>query len=243
MSDKTTNTKRPNCGKQTEQSAANEFSSSAGFSLLELIIAMTVTLVALLIGTTLLAGGFNVRYRENQRSEALADAQRAINIMSREIGNTGFGMNSNGIVASDSGATSIRVRANLNAYSGTGFKETAQDPEEDIKYYIYTSGSTQVIARYDINTNTAAPLANRIDSLQIHYYGGKVTYQSADCGITAPGATQVAPNEAQYVVLTVCVQLPEVGRPGAPGYQPASVVQLTSDVTLRNSSQSKINEY
>jgi hypothetical protein len=35
-------------------------------------------------------------------------------------------------------------------------------------------------------------------------------------------------------VMALCVQLPAVGRPGSTGYQPASRVQLTTDVALRN---------
>ena len=243
MSDKRININCQHIEAKTLAPESDKFNSAAGFSLLELIIAMTVTLVALLIGTSLLASGFNIRNRENQRSEALTDAQRAINIMSREIGNSGFGLNSNGIVAADSGINSIRVRANLNAYSGAGFNDRTIDPDEDVKYYVYTDASAKVIARYDPNTSTIAPLANRIDSLRIRYYAEKVNYQTSDCDITVSGVTEVAPNAAGYVVLTVCVQLPAVGRPQSPGYQPASVIQLTSDVTLRNSSQDKINEY
>jgi type II secretory pathway pseudopilin PulG len=216
-------------------------SSASGFSLLELTIAMSITLVGLLLGTSLLAGGFNVRNRENQRSDALADAQRAMNIMSRDIANSGFGLEKDGIVLADSGSTSIRVRANLDAYEG-GVSFQTSERNEDVKYYVYTSGSTQVIARYDVNEKVVAPLANRIDTLKIRYYGAKVDYQTSNCDITSSGG-EVPANIAGYVVITVCVQLPQVSQPGASGYQPASVVQLTSDVTLRNSSQTKLNEY
>ena len=85
----------------------------SGFSLVELCIALTVTLVIMAIASTLLASSFNVRRRENQRSTALADAQRALNIMSREIANSGYGLGTNGIVTGDSGASSIRVRADM----------------------------------------------------------------------------------------------------------------------------------
>ncbi len=94
----------------------NKITESAGFSLVELIIGMSITLVCLTVAGTVLSGAFNVRNRENTRSDALLDAQRGINIMSREIGNSGFGLTTNGIVASDSDVSSIRIRANLNAY-------------------------------------------------------------------------------------------------------------------------------
>src|SRR3569832_200076 len=88
----------------------------AGFSLIELLLAMTVTLTLLGLTSGLLASSFNVRARENQKTDALADTQRALNIMTREIANAGFGLANNGIVAADSNDTAIRVRSNLNRY-------------------------------------------------------------------------------------------------------------------------------
>src|ERR1041385_4605056 len=71
----------------------------AGFSLIELIIAMTITLVVLGMSTTLLARALNVRARANDNVDAMADAERALNIMSREIAQAGFNLTDNGIVA------------------------------------------------------------------------------------------------------------------------------------------------
>ncbi|HEY5444379.1 MAG TPA: prepilin-type N-terminal cleavage/methylation domain-containing protein, partial [Pyrinomonadaceae bacterium] len=65
--------------------------SQQGFSLIELIIAMTVTIVIAGIASSLLAQSFRLRAREDIRSDAVADAQRALNIVSREIANSGFG--------------------------------------------------------------------------------------------------------------------------------------------------------
>jgi len=222
--------------------AQNKITTTAGFSFIELLIAMTITLVALMIAVTILASGFNNRSRENQRSDAITDAQRAINIMSREIANSGFGLDTNGIVAADTGISSIRVRANLNAYGGNGFRDEASDRNEDIKFYVYTSGESKIIARYDRNTGTAAPLANRIDSLKLRYYPAKVDYVASNCDITTE-ASEVAPISANYIVLSACVQLPQVGAPGGSGFQPASTVHLTTNITLRNFNQAKINEY
>jgi len=46
---------------------------------------------------------------------------------------------------------------------------------------------------------------------------------------------EVSPGNAKYIVVAVGVTLPAVGTAGSDGYQPASEVQLTSDITLRNS--------
>src|SRR4051794_32768505 len=80
----------------------SEPQTEAGFSLLELVLAMTVTLVVMGMASALLAGSFNIRARENQKSEAIADVQRALNVITREVANSGFGLTNNGIVAADS---------------------------------------------------------------------------------------------------------------------------------------------
>ena len=76
-----------------------KFHRSTGFSIIELLVAMTITLILMSLASFLIAGSFNVRGRENQKSSALADAQRALNAMTREIANSGFGLSNNGIVA------------------------------------------------------------------------------------------------------------------------------------------------
>ena len=97
-------------------SASNKKNLNSGFSLLELLIAMAITMTLMTAAATLLAGSVRMRSRENQKSDALADTQRALNIMSREIANSGFNLTNNGIVPADSGLNSIRVRANLNKF-------------------------------------------------------------------------------------------------------------------------------
>jgi type IV pilus assembly protein PilW len=216
---------------------------AAGFSLLELIIAMAVTLVIMLLASSLVAGSFNVRNRENQRTDALADAQRALNLMTREIANAGYGLNDNGIVPADSSVNTIRVRANLNAAAGETTSSSATDRDEDIKYLLYTDSSNSYIVRLDVNTAAQEMvLANRVDALTIRYYGDKVYYTTStntcDIGNVSDAAgnavSEVTTGNAKYIVISICVTLPAVGTSGSPGYQPASRVQLVSDATLRN---------
>src|SRR6185503_19708227 len=90
--------------------------SCGGFSLIELLIAMAISLALMTAGATLLANALRIRSRENQKSDALADTQRAINIMSREIADAGFNLNNNGLVDADSGRNEVRVRSNLNRF-------------------------------------------------------------------------------------------------------------------------------
>ncbi|MDQ5844625.1 MAG: prepilin-type N-terminal cleavage/methylation domain-containing protein, partial [Acidobacteriota bacterium] len=224
---------------------------SEGFSLLELIIALAVTLVIMGMASTLVASAFRLRSRENQKSDALADVQRGLNIMSREIANAGFNLNTNGIVAEDSDSTSIRIRSNLNRFNalvsddarrgiGLPLALPGEDEGEDVKYFRNLVVETQYLARYDeysANVNKGTVLANRIDSLKIHYFGQAVTYDALPdaTDISNPSAPEVLPSAAKYVVIALSVTLNEVGAPGSPGYQPERQVLLVSDVTLRNS--------
>src|SRR5215213_3370948 len=146
-----------------------------GFSLIELLIAMAITLTVLGLAGNLLAGSFNVRARENQKTDALADAQRALNIMTREIANTGFGLANNGIVEADSTASAIRIRSNLNAFDSQTTSNSISDRNEDVKYSLYSAGSDSYIVRLDIGTqNQTTVLANRVDTLNIRYFPAKV---------------------------------------------------------------------
>ena len=218
----------------TEQ---NTGSRSYGFSLLELLIAMTIVLTVLGLTGGVLAGTFNVRSRENQKTDALADAQRALNIMTREIANTGFGLANNGIVAADSNASAIRVRSNLNAFDGQTTSSSINDRNEDVKYSLYSVGNDSYIVRLDIGTqNQTTVLANRVDTLNIRYYPARVNYTAsgADCDISTSSPEVTQKSDTKYIVISVCVELPARGAPGSTGYQPPSRVQLVSDVYLRN---------
>ena len=216
--------------------------SSGGYSLLELLIAMVITMALMTAASSLLANALRVRSRENQKSDALADTQRALNIMSREIANSGFNMTNNGIVAADSGLNEIRVRANLNRYEydDPSVDDTAraniQASGEDITYFINEADNTKYLARHDKFGSGSTVLANRVDSMNIHYFDHKVTYTAPPGGsdITNVSATEVNPASAKYIVIAVSVTLDAVGSPTSPGYQPPYSVLLCSDVTLRN---------
>jgi type II secretory pathway component PulJ len=234
--------------------------TESGFSLFELMIAMTITLTVMGLASTLLASSFNIRSREDRKSDAIADVQRALNIMTREISNSGFklptglpSVSSNGLVAGDSDSESIRIVSNLNGLpdpANSYFEDSdVTDADEDVKFLMYVDATLgqRYIVRYERNsTNQTTVLANRIDSLTFHYYDEKVTYDTitnesgaVDINNVKNGAGEtedpVSPADAKFIVIAVGVTLPEVGKRGTAGYQPASQVQLTSDVVLRNS--------
>lgn len=228
-----------------------ETKSEDGFSLIELIIAMTITLVVLSVATTLIAQSLNIRTRSNANVDALADAERALNIMSREISQAGFNLSDNGIVADDSvldgnGNSTIRVRANLNRFdtgapdaARNGTTEPTWDSGEDVKFFIHPTGTTTLLARYDPNAPggpESTVVANRLDKMRVRYFAQKVTYNSdlENCDIRDWSQAEVLPGAATYVVISVCVKQQATGAPGSPGYQPAHNLLLTSDIALRN---------
>jgi len=223
-------------------SSSNKQATNGGFSLVELLIAMAITMALMTAASTLLANALRVRSRENQKSDALADTQRALNIMSREIANTGFNLSGNGIVASDSGVNKLRIRSNLNRFDydasvTSTSREAIQDSGEDITYFINLADNTKYLARHDLYGTGSTVLANRIDSMNIHYFDQKVTYTAlpGDADISSVSATEVTDKTtAKYIVIAVSVTLDQVGSPGSPGYQPPYSVLLCSDITLRN---------
>lgn len=215
-----------------------------GFSLIELLIAMTVTVVIAGIASSLVAQSFRMRAREDARSDAIADAQRALNIVSREIANSGFGLIDNGIVPGDTGPDSIRFRANLNAYTrdssgiSVAGSEAVVDRDEDIKYTMYNDdvANRHYLVRYDAilgavdQREGTTVLANRLDGFLLQYFDSSGTELDV---VADPNAVI----NAWRVRVTVGVILPPEGQPGSPGYQPQSSINLVSDVVLRNSTQ------
>jgi type II secretory pathway pseudopilin PulG len=231
----------------------------AGFSLLELMIAMGMTVMVLGLASALIASAVNVRAREDRRTDALSDVRRTLNTMTREIGNAGYGlpagMPGNGIVAANSNSGQIRVLSNPDRFNTAPGATPAgpYGPDEDVIYRFVDdpANDQSYILRFDVNSviTQTTVLANRVDSMAIHYFDRRVTYQPGGCAVAGGVATgditnvlnssglaqtEVAPAQAKYLVISACVSLPQIGSAGSPGFQPASRTQLISDVQLRN---------
>ncbi|MGI8732939.1 MAG: PulJ/GspJ family protein [Pyrinomonadaceae bacterium] len=199
------------------QSKTETRRGAAGFSLLELLIAMTVTLAIMGAATTLLATSLRTRTRENRRSEALTDAQRALSMMSREIGNSGYGLTDNGIATVDSGPTSIRVRANLDNNSTLALSDLEAD--EDIRYVFQVNNKTILrFTRVPVPDGVTTVMANGVTFMELSYFDSS--------GVAITDAAQY--NRAERVKIEILVELPPTMG------MPASVVGLVSDVALRN---------
>ena len=187
-----------------------------GFSILELMIALTLTLIVMSAATTLLATSLRTRTRENKRSEALTDAQRALSMMSREIGNSGYGLDGNGIAAGDSGSASIRVRADLN--NNLILAGADLEADEDVRYVFQSNNRT--IVRY-----SPLPAGNLPTVMAYDVTFMQLTYFDAN-GVAITDSSQY--KNAERVTVEIRVELP------ATGGIPASIVGLVSDVALRN---------
>lgn len=226
----------------------SESSNNGGFSLIELMIAMTVMLVLLGITGGLLASSFKTRSRESRRADALTTARAAINVMSREIANSGYGMSKkvgdeyspiNGIILNDSNKNQIHFQSNIfNDNSCT------KDRGEDVTYFF--DNATQSIVRHErfaSNANPCDPTAvletetsvivNRISNVTFRYFN----YASSSSTVLEAAGTENPTVNTGRVRITVEVKLEEVQ--GQPTNQK---ITFSSDVTLRNSKY-MLNQY
>lgn len=220
---------------------------SAGFSLVELMIAMTIMLVLLGLVSTLFSRALGIRARESRRTDALTSAQAALNVMSREIANSGFGLYAdsvtkkplNGIVIADSNVNKIHFRSNLdNVKDPITNTNPIGTTGEDITYFF--DSVTDSIVRYDNNavlnplTGVYQPqtsvIINRISNVTFDYFN----YSGS---VSTPTLTTTPTVNTGRVRITVTVNLEPVQ--GQPDNQK---VTFTSDVTLRNSSY-MLNQY
>lgn len=194
----------------------------AGFSMIELLVSIGMTIVILGVAVASFSGALSMRERESSRTDALTSVQAAINILSREISNSGYGLDkdeTNGIVTEDSNKKRLRIRANtVNTYpSNTDTGTTSRG--EDITYFY--DAASQSVVRYDPVTG-ASGVINRVSDVDFQYYD----YD----GTTLSGPFDIPTKITGRVEITLTVLLPDV--PGQPKNQ---TVTFKTDVTLRNS--------
>lgn len=188
-----------------------------GFSLVEMMVAMTVLLVLLGLVSTLFASAMGTSSRQSRRSDALTSARAAIQVISREIANSGYGLNSNGIVAAD--CTNQRLHFRTNS---TNNDLSTDDPGEDVTYYY--DATTKSIVRFDrFGSPQVSVVVNGISDIQFQYFD-YVGDTSTVTQVTTPTT------DTSRVRITVTVMMDPVV-----GQLSNDTVQFSSDVTLRNS--------
>jgi prepilin-type N-terminal cleavage/methylation domain-containing protein len=206
-----------------------------GFSLLELLIAMTIMAIMMGLASALLYRGIGVRSRESRRTDALTSTQAALNLLSREIANSGFGIDdnattanpNNGLVLADSNAQQIHFRSNINnvgpgPYNPTCTAVCTSDAGEDVTFFF--DSSTNSIVRYDkYGSPQTAVVVNRISNVTFSYYD-----YASDGTVTGPVSTPTL-NTGRVSIAVNATLDPVAGQPN-----PTSV-SFTSEVNLRNS--------
>ncbi|HTH50476.1 MAG TPA: prepilin-type N-terminal cleavage/methylation domain-containing protein [Pyrinomonadaceae bacterium] len=211
-----------------------------GFSILELLVAMTIMMILMGIASSLLYRGFGVKARESRRTDALTSTQAALNLLSREIANSGFGIYTadpanpsmtskanNGIILADSDSSRIHIRTNINnvgvgPYNASCTAICTSDAGEDITFFF--DPATNSIVRYDKNGNPATSVVvNRISSVTFQYYD-----YASDGTVTGPNALPTA-NTGRVSIIVNATLDPVAGQPNPAG------VSFTSEVNLRNS--------
>lgn len=191
--------------------------NNRGFSLLELMIAMTITLLLMGIAASLFSTAVTTRSRQSRRTDALTSAQAALNVMSREISNSGYGLTNNGLVPADSNERKVHFRSNV-----VNTDSTINSAGEEVTYFY--DQETQSILRYDPNDSPQTSIiVNRVSNITLTYFDYS--------GSNSTPVERTSPTSATgRIRINVTVTLENVQ--GQPLDQ---TVSFTSDVTLRNS--------
>lgn len=201
--------------------------------MIELLIAMTITLAVVAMAFYLVAQSLNRKTRDEVQTEALADANQALSVLSKEVTNAGFGLTSNGLVAADCTEDKIRVRANLNSLMKQTTSGTVNDQDEDVIFQLVAKpDGGSALVRTDVGKAESVVVSTQIDNTDINNDGDGdgLTFHYLDAS-----GVEVAPENAARVQIVIRIVLPQVGVPGAPGFQPAVTKQLSSSIVLRNS--------
>jgi type IV pilus assembly protein PilW len=187
---------------------------SKGFTLIELMVSMTISLVIL----AAIAGSFTLQNRQNSAEEQIGQMQQnvraALDLMIREIQMAGYkpaGGSFNGIHTST--ATTLRIKLDLDS-SGVETDGT----NDDISYVF--NNSTGVITRTLNNSAASATLADNITTFSFTY-------------LDANGASTTTNTAVRRVTINMTARTanPDPSYPTNNGYR---TYQITADVTPPN---------
>ena len=198
--------------------------SERGFTLIEMIIAMVITLIILGVAVAAFSGALTSRQFQAGRTDGITSAQAALNIMTREIGNSGFGLINNGLIPADSSDNRIHFRSNLK-----NDNQLTNDEGEDVTYYF--DPVSRSVVRYDPAASPATSgIINSVSDIDFYYYNfGPFCDQTASPG-GCPGSPSV---DTGKVRITLTVVLDKNANVNANGN--LQNVEISSEVTLRNS--------
>ncbi len=200
-------------------------SCEAGFSLPELIVSLVLTLVILGIAVTAFSSVLGSRTRASSTTDGITSAQAALNIMSREIGNAGFGLNTNGLGWLDSAGvyqtdcTEKRLRLRTNTSNSGANRNTTSGAGEDVTFYF--DSASQSVVRSDANFPPPSGVINRVSNVTFSYFDDAAAPNT-------PTTVPTAGTSRVRILLAVTLQ-------NVQGQPVNRQVTVKSDVTLRNS--------
>ena len=186
--------------------------SESGFTLIELMIVTTILVVVLLVMTSILLSTSRAQSRTVRRAGVQGDSRQTLSLMTNELRQAGVDPSTPpvGVVGvSSAGATSIRVRADLN---GNGVIETAE-PSEDVTYSYDAAGKT--ITR-NPGSGAAIVLGN-VTAMSLSYF------DSANLALTPLPLSAANAAKVHSIGLTITCQ-----------NQDSQPLTLATRVTLRN---------
>jgi type IV pilus assembly protein PilW len=190
----------------------SKLKKTAGFTLIEVMVSMTIGLVVL----AAVAGTFTVQLRQNSAEEQLAQMQQdvrgALDLMVREIEMAGFkpaGVVFNGIATST--ATTLRIKLDLDS---TGV--TTDGATDDISY-TYSSG---VLTRTLNNPASSATLADNLTLFSFSY-------------LDANGAATTTSTAVRRITINITAQTARAD-PSYPTNGGKRTYQISADVTPPN---------
>jgi hypothetical protein len=180
------------------------------------------------LAVNLFSKSLSTRMRESSRTDALTAAQSALNVISREIANSGYGLLNNGVVFSDSGREKLHFLSNIKNNNNV-----VTDPGENITYFF--DPNTESILRYDAHGNgTNKPqtsiIINRISKVEFQYFDYLNSTLNPPPAQPAPTYTPTVDTSRIRVKITVALENVQ----GQVNTESKNIV-LVSDVTLRNS--------
>ena len=149
----------------------------SGFTLVELLIAMTIGLVILAALSTTFLMQRKAYDVQEQIVEMVQTARAAMDMMSREIRMAGYdptGSAGSQIVSTTS--NSIKFTLDITDDAGTGPPDgDTSDSNENITYSLYTTDGIQKLGRKSTVTATInQPVAENIEDLQISQPGNSI---------------------------------------------------------------------
>ncbi len=182
-----------------------------GFSLLELLISTSITVVILLMGMQLLDQSQKLFQSQSARMKAQSRARKAVNLITSDVRATGLTpiSVSTGVVPGLAEAYTNRIRMvgdrkGDGSYSSTG----GTDANDDITYYVSDTKKLYRVAPNDPEFGTAV-MALNVSNLNFRYYNAAGTELVP---ATGSSLTQTERFQVTRIDLSATVDIVEGGK-------------------------------